>query len=94
MTCKFQLVNATLNMRPTQNEGQICGALENWYTRFYGNFMDGFCFKVIFLSYEDMKTPCYISFTESAKDFTSNNFLKCVQVKKLKCVTLFSYGKQ
>ena len=41
-----------------------------------------------------MKTPCYISFTEIAKDFTSNNFLKRVQVKKLKCVTLFSYERE
>ena len=41
-----------------------------------------------------MKTPCYISFKENAKDFTSNNFLKCVQVKKLKCVTLFSYERE
>ena len=41
-----------------------------------------------------MKTPCYISFTENVKDFTSNKFLKCVQVKKLKCVTLFSYERE
>ena len=29
MSCKFQLVNATLNMRATQNKGQIWGVLEN-----------------------------------------------------------------
>ena len=40
-----------------------------------------------------MKTPCYISFTKITEDFTSNNFFKCVQVKKLKCVTLFSYER-
>ena len=37
-----------------------------------------------------MKTCRYISFTKAAEDFTSNNFLKCAQVKKLKCATLFS----
>ena len=38
------------------------------------------------LSYEDMKTFCYISFTKNTGNFTSNNFLKCVQVKKLCCI--------
>ena len=33
----------------------------------------------------------YISFTKNAEGFTSNHFLKYAQVKKLKCVTLFSY---
>ena len=28
-TCRFQLVNATLNMRATQNKGQIWGVLES-----------------------------------------------------------------
>ena len=37
-----------------------------------------------------MKTRRYISFTKNAEDFTSSNFLRCVQVKKLKRVTLFS----
>ena len=37
----------------------------------------------------------YISFTKkkNAEDFTSNNFLKCAQVKKLKCFPLFSYER-
>ena len=35
------------------------------------------------LSYEDMKTFRYISFTKNTGNFTSNNFLKCVHVKKL-----------
>ena len=60
---------------------------------FYGHSVDGFCVKfILLLSYEDMKTYRYISFTKNAIDFTRNNFLKCAQVKKLKCVvTLFSY---
>ena len=33
----------------------------------------------------------YISFRKNAEDFTCNAFLKCVHVKKLNCVALFSY---
>ena len=40
-----------------------------------------------------MKTPRYIISQKNAEDFTFNNFLKCVQVKKLKCATLFSYER-
>ena len=59
---------------------------------FYGYSMDDFCFKLIlFLSYEDMKMCRYISFGKNAEDFTCNAFWKCVHVKKLYCVALFSY---
>ena len=61
---------------------------------FYGNFMGSFCFKVILFYCEDMKARRYISFTKNAEDFTSNNFLRCAQVKKLKRVTLFSYERK
>ena len=44
-----------------------------------------------FLSYEDVKTCRYISFTKNAENFTSNNFLKCAEMKELKGVILFSY---
>ena len=47
----------------------------------YSNFMDGF----------KLLRRRYISFTKKGEHFASNNFLKCAQVKKLKCVTLFSY---
>ena len=58
---------------------------------FYGHSMDGLCFEfILFYSDEDMKMCHYISFANNAEDFTGNNFLKCVQVKKLNCVTLFS----
>ena len=58
---------------------------------FYGHSMDGLCFKfILFLSDEDMKMCHSISFANNAEDFKGNNFLKCVQVKKLNCVTLFS----
>ena len=40
-----------------------------------------------------MKTRRSITFTKNAEDFTSNNFLKCAQVKKLKCVTLLFYER-
>ena len=43
------------------------------------------------LSYDDVKTCRYISFTKNNEDFTSNNFSKCAQVKELKGVILFSY---
>ena len=59
---------------------------------FYGHSIDGLCFNfILFLSDEDMKMCRYISFKENAEDFTGNNFLKCVQVKKVNCVTLCSY---
>ena len=59
---------------------------------FYRHSMEGFGFKfILFLSYEDIKMCRYISITKNAEDFTCNNFLKFLQVKKLNCVTLFSY---
>ena len=50
MACRFQLVNATLKVRATQNNEQICEVF--WKISmhsFYGHFMDDFCFKVILL---------------------------------------------
>ena len=40
-----------------------------------------------------MKTPRYIISQKNAEDFTSNNFLKCVQVKKLKFLFSYERGK-
>ena len=62
---------------------------------FYGNFMDGFCFKVIlFYLMKIWKRVVTLVSQKNAEDFTSNNFLKCAQVKKLKFVTLFSYERK
>ena len=88
MICRFQLVNATLIVRATQNKGQIWSVLVRivFMVVSWTVFLRSF--------YEDMKTCRNISFTKNAEDFTSNNFLKCLQVKKLKRAALFSYERK
>ena len=44
MACRFQLVNATLNVNPTQNKDKFKVFWKISINGFYGHFIDGFLF--------------------------------------------------